>query len=138
MTVFASVNWIGACWGNPRRNTFQAIPGPTPLFFGSKQGGQTAAALYMYTPVQSARRNCVDVWPYLTDVLRRLPAIPHTDMAALETLLPDRQMHLPNRARTICGGATLLARIGVASCLGARPFRNVFHALLVVFGLELV
>jgi hypothetical protein len=57
------------------------------LFFGSEKGGQTAATLY--TLVQSARRNCVDVWPYLTDVLRRLPAIPPTDTAALETLLPD-------------------------------------------------
>jgi hypothetical protein len=49
--------------------------------------GQTAAALY--TLVQSARRNCVDVWPYLTDVLRRLPGIAPTDTAALEALLPD-------------------------------------------------
>jgi transposase len=67
------------------------------LFFGSEKGGQTAATLY--TLVQSARRNCVDVWPYLTDVLRRLPAIPPTDTAALETLLPDRwlQTHPEHR-----------------------------------------
>jgi len=67
------------------------------LFFGSEKGGQTAATLY--TLVQSARRNCVDVWPYLTDVLRRLPAIPPTDTAALETLLPDRwvQAHTEHR-----------------------------------------
>jgi hypothetical protein len=58
------------------------------LFFESEKGGQTAATLY--TLVQSARRNCVDVWPYLTDVLRRLPAIAPTDTAALEALLPDR------------------------------------------------
>ena len=58
------------------------------LFFGSEKGGQTAATLY--TLVQSARRNCVDVWPYLTDVLRRLPAIDPTDTAALEALLPGR------------------------------------------------
>ena len=58
------------------------------LFFGSEHGGQTAATLY--TLVQSARRNCVDVWPYLTDVLRRLPAIAPNDTAALATLLPDR------------------------------------------------
>jgi len=58
------------------------------LFFGSEKGGQTAATLY--TLVQSARRNCVDVWPYLTDVLRRLPEIVPTDTAALEALLPDR------------------------------------------------
>ena len=43
------------------------------LFFGSEHGGKTAATLY--TLVQSARRNCVDVWPYLTDVLRRIAAI---------------------------------------------------------------
>ena len=58
------------------------------LFFGSEHGGQTAATLY--TLVQSARRNNVDVWPYLTDVLRRIPAIAPDDTAALEALLPDR------------------------------------------------
>jgi hypothetical protein len=58
------------------------------LFFGSEHGGQTAATLY--TLVQSARRNCVDVWPYLTDVLRRIAAIAPGDIAALEALLPDR------------------------------------------------
>jgi transposase len=58
------------------------------LFFGSEHGGQTAVTLY--TLVQSARRNCVDVWPYLTDVLRRIAAIAPGDMAALEELLPDR------------------------------------------------
>ncbi|MGA2254783.1 MAG: transposase domain-containing protein [Thermoguttaceae bacterium] len=40
--------------------------------------------------MQSARRNCVDVWPYLTDVLRRIAAIAPGDTAALEALLPDR------------------------------------------------
>ena len=40
--------------------------------------------------MQSARRNCVDVWPYLTDVLRRIAAIAPGDTAALEVLLPDR------------------------------------------------
>ncbi len=58
------------------------------LFFGSERGGQTAATLY--TLVQSARRNCVDVWPYLTDVLRRIAAIAPGDTASLEALLPDR------------------------------------------------
>ncbi len=58
------------------------------LFFGSEKGGKTAATLY--TLVQSARRNHVDVWPYLTDVLRRIAAIPPGDTAALEALLPDR------------------------------------------------
>jgi transposase/uncharacterized coiled-coil protein SlyX len=58
------------------------------LFFGSEKGGKTAATLY--TLVQSARRNCVDVWPYLTDVLRRIAAVPPGDTAALEALLPDR------------------------------------------------
>jgi hypothetical protein len=38
-----------------------------------EKGGTTATTLY--TLVQSAQRNCVDVWPYLTDVLRRIAAI---------------------------------------------------------------
>jgi transposase len=58
------------------------------LIFGSEKGGQTAATLY--TLVQSARWNNVDVWPYLTDVLRRIAAIDPGDNAALEALLPDR------------------------------------------------
>jgi transposase len=62
------------------------------LFFGSQNGGRTAATLYSI--VQSARRNNVDVLPYLTDVLRRLPAITSTgalpDPATLDALLPDR------------------------------------------------
>ena len=32
----------------------------------------------------------MDVWPYMTDVLRRLPAVAPNDTAALEALLPDR------------------------------------------------
>ena len=34
--------------------------------------------------VQSARRNCVEVWPCLTDLLRRIAAIAPDDTAALE------------------------------------------------------
>jgi hypothetical protein len=43
-----------------------------------------------YTLAQSARRNCADVWLYLTDVLRRIAAIAPGDDAALEALLPNR------------------------------------------------
>jgi transposase len=58
------------------------------LFFGSQNGGRTAATLYSI--VQSARRNNVDVLPYLTDILKKLPAIVPDDVAALDALLPDR------------------------------------------------
>jgi len=62
------------------------------LFFGSENGGRTAATLY--TIVQSARRHHVDVLPYLTDVLRRLPGITHRDTppdpVAIDEFLPDR------------------------------------------------
>ena len=62
------------------------------LFFGSQNGGRTAATLY--TIVQSARRNNVDVLPYLTDVLTQLPTIVSTgapiDPTALDALLPDQ------------------------------------------------
>jgi hypothetical protein len=43
-----------------------------------------------YTRVQNVRRIYVDVWPYLTDVLRRIAAIAPGDTAAMEALLPDR------------------------------------------------
>jgi hypothetical protein len=58
------------------------------LFFGSLRGGQTAATLY--SVVQSARLYHLDVTAYLTDVLRRLPAILPTDAAAIRPLLPDQ------------------------------------------------
>ena len=32
----------------------------------------------------------MDVWPYLTDVRRRIAAIAPSDITALEALLPDR------------------------------------------------
>ena len=58
------------------------------LFFGSLGGGRTAATLYSI--VQSARLYHLDVTAYLTDVLRRLPAIPPPNADALRELLPDR------------------------------------------------
>jgi transposase len=58
------------------------------LFFGSLRGGQTAATLY--SVVQSARLYHLDVTTYLTDVLRRLPAILSMDSAAIRPLLPDQ------------------------------------------------
>src|SRR4051812_17391191 len=58
------------------------------LFFGSLRGGQTAATLY--SVVQSARLYHLDVTTYLTDVLRRLPAIVPADTAAIRSLLPDQ------------------------------------------------
>ena len=58
------------------------------LFFGSLSGGRTAATLY--SVVQSARLHHLDVTAYLTDILRRLPAILPIDTAAIRELLPDR------------------------------------------------
>jgi transposase len=58
------------------------------LFFGSLSGGKTAATLY--SVVQSARLHHLDVTAYLTDVLRRLPALLPSDVAAIGELLPDR------------------------------------------------
>ena len=57
------------------------------LFFGSLRGGQAAATLY--SVVQSARLYHLDVTAYLTDVLRRLPAILPADADAIRPLLPD-------------------------------------------------
>jgi transposase len=58
------------------------------LFLGHETAGPTAAILY--TVIQSARLNEVDVLPYLTDVLRRLPAVAADDKAGIDEFLPDR------------------------------------------------
>jgi hypothetical protein len=58
------------------------------LFLGRESAGPTAATLY--TVIQSARLNHVDVLPYLTDVLRHLPAVAADDKAGLDPFLPDR------------------------------------------------
>jgi len=57
------------------------------LFFGSLRGGQNAATLY--SVVQSARLDHLDVNAYLADVLRQLPVMLPTDTAAIRPLLPD-------------------------------------------------
>jgi transposase/uncharacterized coiled-coil protein SlyX len=58
------------------------------LFLGRETAGPTAAILY--TVIQSARLNQVDVLPYLTDVLRHLPAVAADDKAGIDQFLPDR------------------------------------------------
>ena len=58
------------------------------LFLGRETAGPTAAILY--TVIQSARLNHVDVLPYLTDVLRHLPAVAADDQPGLDLFLPDR------------------------------------------------
>jgi len=55
------------------------------LFFGSPQGGKTAALLYTFT--STCRRLDVEPWAYLQDVLTRLPTTP---VEQLPELLPDR------------------------------------------------
>jgi transposase len=55
------------------------------LFFGSKQGGKTAAVLYTFT--STCHRLGVEPWAYLKDVLTRLPTTPEEGLAEL---LPDR------------------------------------------------
>lgn len=56
------------------------------LFTGSERGGEAAAILYSL--VESAKANSLNVSDYLTDVLRRIPAITAQD--DLEALLPTR------------------------------------------------
>jgi len=96
------------------------------LFFGSDVGGDAAAT--WYTIIQSARRNQVDILPYLTNVLERLPTIvpeylpragrsPFASLsddqrAALGHLLPDRWLqdhpehHLTDRADELAAATT--------------------------------
>ena len=61
-----------------------AIPGPTPLFFGSPRGGRASAIIYSI--IASARRHGLDVWQYLGDILHRLADLKPGE---LERLLPD-------------------------------------------------
>lgn len=64
----------------------QAVGRKNWLFVGNDNGGRTAAVLYSL--VASAKRHHLDPEAYLTDVLRRLPAI--ANLLALRGLLPDR------------------------------------------------
>lgn len=64
----------------------QAIGRKNWMFLGSDNGGRTAAVLYSF--VASAKRHHLDVEAYLTDVLRRLPAV--VNPLALRDLLPER------------------------------------------------
>ncbi len=54
------------------------------LFFGSERGGRAAAIIY--SVIASARRQDLDVWRYLGDILRRLADLKPGE---LEGLLPD-------------------------------------------------
>lgn len=58
------------------------------LFFGSLNGGRTAATLYSI--VQSARLYNLGVTAYLTDILRQLAGMTTYDSVLLRELLPDR------------------------------------------------
>lgn len=89
LSRFLDDGWIELDTGHLERS----LRGPAVgrrnwLFFGSFSGGRTAATLY--SVVQSARHHHLDVTAYLTDVLRRLPAVGPTDTAAIRELLPDR------------------------------------------------
>ncbi len=55
------------------------------LFFGSDNGGHTAAALY--SVIVSAKRHGLDPWRYLRDVFARLPSM---TVSQLHELLPDK------------------------------------------------
>jgi transposase len=55
------------------------------LFFGSDQGGRTAAVLFSFT--STCHRLGIEPWAYLQDVLTRLPSMP---AERLGELLPDR------------------------------------------------
>ena len=82
----AGSNSTRAIWSDRLRGP--AVGRRNWLFFGSLSGGRTAATLY--SVVQSARLHHLDVTAYLTDVLRRLPALMPNDDDAIGELLPDR------------------------------------------------
>jgi transposase len=80
---FSHIPWISFQGGGQ-----VAIGRKNYLFYGSLSGGRTAATLY--SVVQSARLHQIDVTAYLTDVLRRLPALAPDDEDRIGELLPDR------------------------------------------------
>ena len=55
------------------------------LFVGSENGGHTAAVLMTFTA--TCRKNKINTWAYLKDVLQRIQSHP---ISRLEELLPDR------------------------------------------------
>ena len=55
------------------------------LFVGSEKGGHTAAVLM--TLVATCRKNNINTWAYLKDVLQRIQSHP---ISRLDELLPDR------------------------------------------------
>ena len=55
------------------------------LFMGSPRGGRAAATLYSL--IASAKRNTLDPFAYLRDLLARIPTHPQRDIAQL---FPDR------------------------------------------------
>jgi transposase len=61
-----------------------AIPGPTPLFLGSKYAGPRAAVLF--TILAGAKRHRIEPWAYLREILLRL----HAADPRLDEMLPDR------------------------------------------------
>ena len=69
------------------------------LFFGTKNGGRTAAVLLTFT--STCQRLGVEPWAYLQDVLTRLPLTPPSRLASL---LPDHW-----QAARQAGPATALA-----------------------------
>jgi transposase len=64
------------------------------LFTGSERGGKTAAVFF--SVIESARRHGLDVFAYLHDLFRRLPAHPHS---RIEDFLPDRWKSLQQNSQ---------------------------------------
>ena len=55
------------------------------LFVGSEKGGHTAAVLM--TLIATCRKNNINTWEYLKDILQRIQSHP---ISRLDELLPDR------------------------------------------------
>ena len=62
------------------------------LFAGSERGGHAAATLYSL--IASAKRNGLDPFAYLRDLLARIPTHPHR---RIDQLLPDRWQALASQ-----------------------------------------
>lgn len=93
------------------------------MFFGSDNGGHTAAVLYSL--VASAKRHGLNVFAYLRDVIARISDHPAN---RLEELLPDQWKLAQLQAAAERVDAPISAQAACSPSAGATPSESTAHA----------